>query len=74
MGLIEDIMATHHPNCAVTRQGDIRAFCDCKWPEVRAAEANAIAVWLLALDTDGDLNRYLPTTIANWIREGMHRL
>lgn len=28
-------MNSHHPSCAVTRQGDLRAYCDCKWPEVR---------------------------------------
>lgn len=66
-------MKAHHPSCAIIRQGELRAYCDCKWPEVRMHEAEAIALWLEALDTDGDLNRYLPTTLANWIREGLHR-
>lgn len=66
-------MNIHHSSCAITRQGELRAYCDCKWPEVRVSEAEVIAVWLERLDTDGDLNRYLPTTLANWIREGLHR-
>lgn len=35
-------MSEHHPNCAITRQGDIRAFCDCKWPEIRNEERDRI--------------------------------
>lgn len=35
-------------------------------------ERMRIIEWLLALDTDGDFNRYLPTTLAMWIREEMH--
>lgn len=36
-------------------------------------ERDRIVTWLLELDTDGDLNRYLPTTLAYWIREGLHK-
>ena len=36
-------------------------------------ERDRIVTWLLELDTDGDLNRYLPTTLANWIRDGLHK-
>ena len=38
-------------------------------------ERNKIAAWLRALDSDSeDINRFLPSTLANWIDEGMHEL
>ena len=38
-------------------------------------ERNKIAAWLRALDSDsGDINRFLPSTLANWIEEQMHML
>lgn len=36
-------------------------------------ERNKIAAWLRSLDADsGDINRFLPSTLANWLDEGMH--
>lgn len=40
-------MTEHHPNCAVTRQGDIRSWCDCKWPEIRDEERDKIKKLLI---------------------------
>ena len=41
----------------------------------RKDERNKIAAWLRALDSDsGDINRFLPSTLANWIEEQMHML
>lgn len=38
-------------------------------------ERQTITAWLRSLDRDsGDINRFLPTTLANWIEEGMHKL
>lgn len=37
-------------------------------------ERLAITKWLRALDAEGgEINRFLPTTLANWIEEGMHK-
>lgn len=34
-----------------------------------------ISKWLRSLDQEGgEINRFLPTTLANWIDEGMHKL
>jgi hypothetical protein len=39
------------------------------------AECNQIGEWLRSLDREGgEINRFLPTTLANWIDEGMHYL
>ena len=36
-------------------------------------ERKQIVQWLRSLDAEsGDINRHLPTTLANWIEEGMH--
>ena len=36
-------------------------------------ERAAIVKWLRSLDAESwDINRHLPTTLANWIEEGMH--
>lgn len=41
----------------------------------RIAERTKIATWLRSLDAGGgDINRFLPTTLANWIDERMHEL
>lgn len=41
----------------------------------RKDERNKIAAWLRALDADsGDINRFLPSTLANWIDEGAHSI
>ena len=41
----------------------------------RIAERAKIANWLRSLDAgSGDINRFLPTTLANWLEEGMHEL
>lgn len=38
-------------------------------------ERRAISEWLRSLDRDGgEINRFLPTTLANWIDEEMHLL
>jgi len=38
-------------------------------------ERNRIAARLRSLDREGgEINRFLPTTLANWIDEGMHVL
>ena len=38
-------------------------------------ERKRIANWLRSLDREGgEINRFLPTTLANWIEEGMHML
>ena len=43
--------------------------------EAVMAERNKIAAWLRSLDREGgEINRFLPTTLANWIDEGMHVL
>lgn len=39
----------------------------------REYERKQIVQWLRSLDAEsGDINRHLPTTLANWIEEGMH--
>ena len=39
------------------------------------AERAKITKWLRSLDEEGgDINRFLPTTLANWIDERMHEL
>ena len=35
-------------------------------------ERSTITAWLRNLDQDGELNRFIPTTLANWIDQGMH--
>ena len=41
----------------------------------RSDEREHIANWLRSLDQEGgEINRFLPTTLANWIEEGMHML
>lgn len=39
-------------------------------------ERHKITAWLRSLDQNGsgEINRFLPTTLANWIEEGMHNL
>ena len=38
-------------------------------------ERNKIVAWLRALDDgSGDINRFLPSTLAQWIEEGAHTL
>ena len=38
-------------------------------------ERNKIAAWLRALDSDsGDINRFLPSTLAAWVEEKMYDL
>lgn len=39
----------------------------------RMDEREKITAWLRNLDREsGDINRFLPSTLANWIEEGMH--
>lgn len=41
----------------------------------RSLERNEISMWLRSLDQEGgEINRFLPTTLANWIDERMHKL
>ena len=41
----------------------------------RLEERAKITAWLRSLDHgSGDINRFLPTTLANWIDERMHEL
>ena len=44
--------------------------------EAVVEERNRISAWLRSLDKDeaGEINRFLPTTLANWIDEEMHLL
>lgn len=43
--------------------------------EGRLSERAKISAWLRSLDREsGDINRFLPTTLANWIDERMHEL
>lgn len=43
--------------------------------EVQQQERDKITKWLRSLDREGgEINRFLPTTLANWIDEGMHNL
>jgi hypothetical protein len=38
-------------------------------------ERQRIVDWLRSLDAEGgDINRFLPTTLSNWIEERMHEL
>ena len=39
------------------------------------SERERIVNWLRALDSESeDINRFLPSTLANWIEEGAHNL
>lgn len=39
----------------------------------RTYERQRIIEWLRYLDAqNGEINRFIPTTIANWIEQGMH--
>lgn len=41
----------------------------------RIAARTKITAWLRSLDAEsGDINRFLPSTLANWIEEGMDNL
>ena len=43
--------------------------------EGKIIERATITAWLRRLDDEaGDINRFLPTTLANWIEERMHEL
>jgi len=48
----------------------------CKDVETgRTMEREKIVRWLRNLDGDGEsINRFIPTTLANWIEEGMYEL
>lgn len=51
--------------------------CAKWWDDNLAAKAERtkITAWLRSLDREsGDINRFLPTTLANWIDERMHEL
>ena len=42
---------------------------------LRKDERTKITKWLRSLDEgSGDINGFVPTTLANWIDEGMHEL
>ena len=42
---------------------------------LRKDERTKITKWLRSLDEEsGDINGFVPTTLANWIDEGMHEL
>jgi len=43
--------------------------------EGKLSERAKISAWLRSLDREsGDIHRFLPTTLANWIDERMHEL
>jgi hypothetical protein len=43
--------------------------------DVAKEERAKITAWLRSLDQEGgEINRFLPTTLANWLEEGMHEL
>ena len=59
-------MTDRNPELTAYRQG---------LSEGAITERNKIAAWLRALDADsGDINRFLPSTLAQWIEERMHEL
>jgi len=45
------MIAKHDPNCAVTRYGDIRSWCDCR-PMKRVRKHNVNARMRDAIDAD----------------------
>ena len=58
---------------------EAEAYCDEQNRNLLAKaalwEREQIANWLRSLDREGgEINRFLPTTLANWIEEGMHML
>lgn len=75
MNLMEEAITHYWGHRCVEYDG----HCPCcrAWAEYDKAinERNRITKWLRALDQEsGDINRFLPTTLANWIEERMHEL
>lgn len=59
-------MTDRNPELKAYRQG---------LSEGAITERNKIAAWLRALDSESeDINRFLPSTLANWIEERMYEL
>ena len=59
-------MTERNPELTAYRQG---------LHEGAITERNKIVAWLRTLDGDsGDINRFLPSTLAQWIEEGAHSL
>lgn len=67
------------PEITFGSEEEAMAYCDehnrALVGQAAINERNKIAAWLRALDSDsGDINRFLPSTLAQWIEEGAHTL
>lgn len=63
----------------IATEWDCAVAYDCGYQQGyddgRSDERERIANWLRSLDREGgEINRFLPTTLANWLEEGMHAL
>lgn len=66
------------PEITFDSEEDASAYCD---EHNRALAGQAvirerlkITAWLRSLDKEGEVNRFLPSVLAQWIEEGAHEL
>ena len=62
-------------DCAIAHDSGYQQGYDDGKHDGTSDERKRIANWLRSLDQEGgEINRFLPTTLANWIEEGMHNI